>query len=98
MKRTVAISKRFSGLAALTLSAAGVATTSFAAKPPAVAEITSAQVEHHTSMASDYRARMRSDPKRAIVWFTQANHCDLSAEQLRVAAVRVRESDAAPVL
>jgi hypothetical protein len=37
-------------------------------------------------MAADYRARMRADEKRAIVWFTQANHCDQKTEQLRVAS------------
>jgi DUF971 family protein len=37
-------------------------------------------------MAADCRARMRTDEKRAMVWFTQANHCDQKAEQLRVAS------------
>jgi hypothetical protein len=48
-----------------------------------------AQADHHSRMAEDYRARMRTDPKHAISWFTMANHCDRHAQALRTAAAEV---------
>jgi hypothetical protein len=79
---------KLSSIAALALGAVAVTSTGFAASaPPAPAvDGLQAQTAHHAMMAADYRARMRTDEKRAIVWFTQANHCDQKAEQLRVAS------------
>jgi hypothetical protein len=67
---------KLGSIATLALGSAIVTSAGFAASPTA----------HHAMMAADYRARMRTDEKRAIVWFTQANHCDQKAAQLRVAS------------
>lgn len=46
-----------------------------------------AKADHHAMMAADYRARARTDSKRAISWSTLANHCDQKAEHYRLAAL-----------
>jgi hypothetical protein len=79
---------RLSSITALAMGAVAVTSTGFAAsgpKAPAVDDL-QAQTTHHAMMAADYRARMHTDEKHAIVWFTQANHCDQKVEQLRVAS------------
>jgi hypothetical protein len=79
---------KLSSIAALALGAVAVTSTGFAASAPTAPAVDDlqAQTAHHALMAADYRARMRTDEKRAIVWFTQANHCDHKAEQPRVAS------------
>jgi hypothetical protein len=75
-------------VATLALGSVIVTSAGFAASPsvPSTAEGLQAETAHHATMAADYRARMRTDEKRAIVWFTQANHCEQKAEQLRLAS------------
>jgi hypothetical protein len=79
---------KLASVATLALGSAIVTSAAFAASPsvPTAAEGLHAETAHHAMMAADYRARMRTDEKHAIVWFTQANHCDQKAEQLRVAS------------
>ncbi len=77
---------KLGSVAALALGSVAVTSAGFAATAPAATENLQVQPAHHAMMAADYRARMRTDEKRAIVWFTQANHCDQKAEQLRVAS------------
>jgi hypothetical protein len=79
---------KLSSFTALTLGAVAVTSTRFAASGPTALAVDDlqAQTAHHAMMAADYLARMRTDEKHAIVWFTQANHCDQKAEQLRVAS------------
>jgi hypothetical protein len=79
---------KLSSVTALALGTVAVTSTWFAAPPPSATTAGEFQTQsgHHTMMAVDYRARMRSDEKHAIVWFTQANHCDQKAEQLRMAS------------
>jgi hypothetical protein len=88
MKRISPRLIKLGSLATLALGSIIVSSAGFAAPPPAATAAEGLQTEtaHHTMMATDYRARMRTDEKRAIVWFTQANHCDQKAKQLRVAS------------
>ena len=83
---------KLTGAAVLTLGSIVMTSTGFAATPPPPSTATGAdllaQAEHHAMMAAYYRARMRSDEKHAISWFTQANHCEQKAERLRVAAAQ----------
>jgi parvulin-like peptidyl-prolyl isomerase len=79
---------KLSSVAALALGSVAVTSAGFATSAPTVTAVENlqAQTAHHAMMAADYRARMRTDEKHAIIWFTQANHCDQKAEQLRVAS------------
>jgi hypothetical protein len=79
---------KLSSITALALGAVAATSTGFAASGPTALAVDDlqAQTAHHAMMAADYRARMRTVEKRAIVWFTQANHCDQKAAQLRVAS------------
>jgi hypothetical protein len=79
---------KLASVAAFALGSVAVTSAGFASSAPTttVVENHQAQTVHHTKMAADYRARMRTDEKHAIVWFTQANHCAQKAEQLRAAS------------
>ena len=44
------------------------------------------QADRAAKIAADYRARMRTDEKRAILYFTLANSWDHKAKRLRMAA------------
>ena len=62
-----------------------------AAAPSNAVTITSADIQtkadHYAKVAADYRARMRTDEKRAIIYFTLANRWDQKAERYRKAAL-----------
>ena len=79
-----------SSFAVLAMGSIAMTSAAFAASPSSATTAADlrAQAEHHAMMAADYRARMHTDEKHAISWFTQANHCELKAEQLRLAAVQ----------
>jgi hypothetical protein len=85
---------RCSAVAALALGSLAATSAGFAGSQPAPVTVADllAQADHHAMMAADYRAHMRTDAKRAIVWFTQANHCDIKAERFRAAAAALQAS------
>ena len=89
MNRFTTTFVKLGSAAALALGSVAITSAAFAASQPSTISATSrqAQVDHHAMMAADYRARVRIDEKHAISWSTQAAHCDLKAEQLRVAAL-----------
>jgi hypothetical protein len=81
---------RIAALGTLAAGVLGIAAPTFAApadNPDASTLL--AKADHHLTMAEDYRARMRTDPKHAISWFTIANHCDQEAQAFRTAALQV---------
>jgi hypothetical protein len=43
---------------------------------------------YYARVAADYRARMRTDEKRAIIYFTLANRWDRKAQRYHLAAVQ----------
>ena len=88
MKRLTAL--RMAALGTLAAGAFTTAVPAIAASPKSAdpARLL-AQADHHSTMAEDYRARMRTDPKHAISWFTMANHCDRHSQSLRTAAAEV---------
>ena len=62
-----------------------------AAAPSNAVTITSADIQtkadHYAKVAADYRARMRTDEKRAIIYFTLANRWDQKAQRYHLAAL-----------
>lgn len=47
-----------------------------------------AKADYYAKGAADYRARMRTDDKRAIIYFTQANRWDQKAQRYHLAALQ----------
>ncbi len=81
-------------IAALAVSSMASMTAALAAPAPGSSAMSAAALEanagQHTMMAADYRARMRTDVKHAISWFTLANHCDQKADRYqRLAALKL---------
>jgi len=95
MKRLTAL--RVAALGTLVAGAFAAALPAIAASPKSSdpARLL-AQADHHSTMAEDYRARMRTDPKHAISWFTMANHCDRHSQSLRTAAAEVSSESGYP--
>ena len=83
-------------MTALVLGTYALTSTAFAAPPDTASKNTAAELlakaDHHEMMAANYRARMQADPKHAIVYFTQANHCDKEAQAFRTAALQAEGS------
>lgn len=92
MNRLTTVLARTGAISVLALGAFGVSFALPAATPTA-AEL-QAKADQHTMMAADYRARMQADPKHAIAYFTQANHCDKQALKFRTAALQAEDTPA----
>ena len=45
------------------------------------------KADYYARVAADYRARMRTDEKRAIIYFTLANRWDQKAQRYHLAAL-----------
>jgi hypothetical protein len=75
-----------------TLAAGSYALPALAlAAPSSAVTITSADIQakadYYAKVAADYRARMQTDEKRAILYFTLANRWDQKAERYRRTAL-----------
>jgi len=81
---------KLGAIAALAVGSYALTPLAFAAPPAepvaATAADLQANADHYAMRAADYRARAKTDSKRAIVWFTMANYCDQKAEHYRMAA------------
>ena len=47
------------------------------------------KADYYARVAADYRARMRTDDKRAVIYFTLANRWDQKAQRYHLAAIQV---------
>ena len=83
-------------MTALVLGSYALTSTAFAAPADTASKNTAAELlakaDHHEMMAANYRARMQADPKHAIAYFTQANHCEKEAQAFRTAALQAEGS------
>ena len=75
------------------LAGSYVLTSAAFAAPPGVtisgtAPDLQGKADYYARVAADYRARMRTDDKRAILYFTLANRWDQKAERYHLAAVQ----------
>jgi hypothetical protein len=79
--------------AAAVLVGAYVLTSAAFAAPPSVTISGAAldlqgKADSYARVAADYRARMRTDEKRAIIYFTLANRWDQKAQRYHLAALQ----------
>ena len=75
------------------LAVTSLALTLAACAAPRIASTASAadlqaKADYYAKGAADFRARMRTDEKRAILFFTQANRWDQKAQRYHLAALQ----------
>jgi len=82
---------KVASIATLAVGSYALPALALAAAPSNSVTITAANIQakadHYAKVAADYRARMRTDEKRAIIYFTLANRWDQKAERYRMAAL-----------
>ena len=80
------------GAAAVLVGSYVLTTAAFAAPPSVTISGTApdlqAKADYYARGAADYRARMRTDEKRAIIYFTLANRWDQKAQRYHLAALQ----------
>lgn len=80
------------GAAAALAGSYALASAAFAAPPSVTISGTApdlqGKADYYAGVAADYRARMRTDEKRAIIYFTLANRWDQKAQRYHLAAVQ----------
>jgi hypothetical protein len=80
------------GTAAVLAGSYVLTSAAFAASPggtiSGAAPALRGKADYYARVAADYRARMRTDDKRAIIYFTLANRWDQKAQRYHVAAVQ----------
>jgi hypothetical protein len=81
-----------SGTAAVLIGSYVLTSAAFAAPPGVTISGTTpdlqGKADYYARVAADYRARMRTDEKRAIIYFTLANRWDQKAQRYHLAALQ----------
>jgi hypothetical protein len=80
------------GVAAVLVGSYVLTSAAFAAPPSVTISGTApdlqGKADDYARVAADYRARMRTDEKRAIIYFTLANRWDQKAQRYHLAALQ----------